>query len=423
MKCLLRISITLQLIISTSSFASFLQQLPPATQIGLHLYSSYSDRRLFGTTIEAEAPYSRGAAEWGIVHYNDKPRFPDDADTVSLAAWEAIVATLYGRQRMDPNQVRNARSKSSYDYRPVRRDHDRGRIGVEIAGAKHLFPTSMVSDACAIRVLSLMIADRLSNGPWEDYEVSTKAFTRPVIIYFNTIRQSLVASQELSLLKQKASYSKGSLDNIFIRTLGQDKDIPQNMRRKEKFAKGLTKGIVNPEQGIILVIQPTDFNDEFRPPGPSIDSVSHLQQLAARASVENLPIVVISPRFLVHQPHFGNNWEQSGFQQSSVFGGSEPARGPTPWILRDFFPPVFVWIGSAVSLARRGTSKDSERSSEVYSRVSMMQSVMNDCHAWHLYGAKEQNEKTSYQYLASTSTSAGRPTTDIIKTIFNEWSI
>jgi hypothetical protein len=413
--------ICLDILIPVSAFISCFQQLPPASQYGLRLYSIYSDRRLFGTTIEAETPYY-GAAEWGIVHYNEKPRFPDDADTVSLAAWEAIVASLPGRQRMDPNQVRNARSKSSYDYRPVRRDHDRGRIGIEIAGAKHLFPTPMVSDANAIRVLSLMIANRLSKGPWEDYEVATESFSRPVVIYFNTIRQSLVASQELSLLKQKSYHSKGSFDNIFIRTLGQDKDIPQNMRRKERFAKGLTKGVVNPEQGIILVVQPTDFNDEFRPPGPSIDSVSHLQQLAARASVENLPIVVISPRFLVHQPHFTNNWDQSGFQQSSVFGGIEPARGPTPWILRDFSPPAFVWIGSAISLHNPSPAKDSERSTQAYSRITMMQSVMNDCHAWHIYGAKEQNGKTYYQYLASTSTSAGRPTTDIIKTIFNEWS-
>ena len=171
----------------------------------------------------------------------------------------------------------------------------------------------------------------------------------------------------------------------------------------------------------------SDFNEEFRPPGPAIDSVSHLQKLAARAAVENLPIVVISPRFLVHQPTLTNNWDQTGFQQSSVFGGSEPARGPTPWILRDFFPPAFVWVGKAASLVNR-TPRLSDHDDSVdrevpyFSRVTMMQSVLNECHAWHLFGAKEHRGKTTYQYLASTSTSSGRPTLSIIHSVFDEWS-
>ena len=270
-----------------------------------------------------------------------------------------------------------------------------------------------------------MIAARLSKGPWEGYEsVTEKYFTRPVAIYFNTIKQSLVASQELGILKQISSKKECGHDNIVIRTLGQDPEIPPHMRRRTKIAKGLPKGQVNPEQGIIIVVQPSDFNDEFRPPGPAIDSVTYLQQLAARAAVENLPLVVISPRFLVHQPPFSNNWDQSGFQQSSVFGGSEPARGPTPWILRDFFPPAFVWVGSAVSLTNRRRLRDDDehKPQSFFSRVTMMQSVMNECHAWHLFGAKEQYGKTSYQYLASTSTSAGRPTSAIIRTVFDELS-
>lgn len=389
------------------------------------------------TAIDPSSPEPTYGSGWGIVHYSDnKPRFPDDAETVTLAAWEAIAATLYGKERMDPNEVRNARSRSTFDYRPVRREHDRGRIGVEIAGARNtllskhqqqlLLQTTMSpggTDADAIRQLSLMIAARLSKGPWEGYETATKPFVRPVAIYFNTIKQALVASQELGMQKRLSHQGDKDHENIFVRTLGQDPEIPVNMRRRTKIAKGLPRGQVNPEQGIVVVVQPSDFNDEFRPPGPSIDSVSHLQQLAARAAVENLPVVVISPRFLVHQPPFANNWDQSGFQQSSVFGGSEPARGPTPWILRDFFPPVFVWVGSAVSLTnRRRNPEDHYDAPNYFSRVTMMQSVMNECHAWHLFGAKELRGKTTYQYLASTSTSAGRPTSSIIKSVFDEWS-
>jgi hypothetical protein len=406
----------------TNSFAPQTTTRRSTSAIGVLPDEDFPGRRPLGTTLEHSSPGPSHHAGWGIVHYDTKPRFPNDDESVTLAAWEAIAATLYGKQRMDPNEVSNARSRSVYDYRPVRREHDRGRIGVEIAGARNLFPQPTATDASAIRQISLQLAARLTKGPWEGYETASKDFTRPVAIYFNTIKQSLFASQELGMLKRMSGAKEGEMDKIIVRTLGQDPEVPLHMRRRAKIAKGLPKGQVNPEQGIIIIVQPSDFNDEFRPPGPAIDSVPHLQQLAARASVENLPVVIVSPRFLVHQSSFSTNWDQSGFQQSSVFGGAEPARGPTPWILRDFFPPAFVWVGSAVPLARRRHQDDGHEKPYFFSRVSMMQSVMNECHAWHLFGAKEDAKKTTHQYLASTSTSAGRPTSSIIKFIFDEWS-
>lgn len=362
----------------------------------------------------AQESSNNHVVNWGIVHYDSKPRYPHDVESVSLSAWEAVASTLYGKQRMDPNEVNNVRAKSVYGRRPVRREYDRGRIGVEVDGASSLFLPRKITDTSANRQVSFLLAARLAQGPWEDFETEKKPFSRPVAVYFNTIKQSLVASQELGMLKRM--YPPSKFESVSVRTLGQDLDIPEHMQRKGKKPRGLSQGEVNPEQGIIMIVQPSDFNEEFRPPGPAVDSVSHFQQLVARAATQNLPVVVVSPRFLTYQSSFANNWEQSGYQQSSVFGGDEPARGPTPWILRDFFPPAFVWADAAVTLSRTTEAE------QPFSRVSVMQSVLNEEHAWHIFGARQDRHTVNYQYLASTSTSAGRPTMAIMKYVFHEWS-
>jgi len=363
--------------------------------------------------------------DWGVFRHEKNPIFPDDVESITIAIWEAITATLYARERLDPNIIHNARSRTLYKNVPIRRDVDRGRIGIEIDGASHLFRSNGMTNVKAIRHISLQLGAQLTKGPWEGYEKPEEEFTRPVAIYFNTIKQTLIACEELANVKRASkSVSTTSFDNIIVQTLGQDPEIPQKMKESRKRSKkGVQEGKVDPKRGIIVIVQPTDFNSEFNPPGPAVDSVSHLQQLVARAAVENLPVVIISPRFLAHQCFGSNNRDQSGFQRSSVYGGSEPPLGPTPWILRDFFPPVFAWIGCAVSLSRdevRQSNNDSDFF--FFSRVSMMQSILNEGHSWQLFGVKEYNHKQTHQYLASTNTAAGRPTIAIVKSIFDEWS-
>eukprot|EP00547_Thalassionema_nitzschioides_P008417 CAMPEP_0194225092 /NCGR_PEP_ID=MMETSP0156-20130528/38805_1 /TAXON_ID=33649 /ORGANISM="Thalassionema nitzschioides, Strain L26-B" /LENGTH=339 /DNA_ID=CAMNT_0038956903 /DNA_START=285 /DNA_END=1304 /DNA_ORIENTATION=+ len=338
-----------------------------------------------------------------------------------MAAREAVAATLYEKEQLDPNRSHNARSKTIYNNIPTRGEADRGRIGIEIDGASHLFRSGGMTDDRAVRLFSVYFGAELAKGPWKGYESIPQKFTRPVVMYFNTIKQSLIACEELANLKRIPDAST-TCNDVIIKTLGQDPKIPKSMLKKRKSTKGLLNGRVEPKQGIVIVVQPTDFNAEFQPPGPAVNSVSHLQQLVARAAIENLPVIIISPRFLRQQPFESNSLDLSGFQRSAVYGGDEPPRGPAPWILRDFFPPAFAWIGSAVTLSRLEHQESNDSSSLQFSRVSMMQSVLNKDRSWDLFGVKQDNQKLVHQYLASTSTSAGRPTMAIVKYIFEEWS-
>ena len=380
--------------------------------------------------------------DWRIERYDHpEPLFPDTIDSLTDAAWDAVAGTLYGKQRLDPNIASNAMSTSIYGYRPVRNDRDVGRIGIEIDGAKFLFHPNAESSGTAIRRVALQLGAKLCAGPWEGFEESGPD-SRPVAIYFNTIKQTLIASQEMLLLKRIALEETGSsrcYDNITILCLHENNEIPMHMHQTKRKKGGLIKGAVDPTQGIVLVVQPTDYNTEFRPPGPAIGVVGALQQLVARASVNGLPVIIISPRFLAHEHHASVGWDQSGYQRSSVFGGAEPPKGPTPWLMRDFTPPVFAWVGCALSLSAHHQGphhvglKDDHGNAFHHSRVVGTQSVMQEDHAWHLFAVKEYDadvkdvskeevDDTTYQYLASTKTSSGRPPRDIIRHIFNEWS-
>ena len=402
------------------------------------------ERRPFRTTASLQ-PDKVYFNDWGVERYDHpEPYFPDTIDSLTDAAWEAVAGTLYGKQRLDPNLASNAMSSSIYGYRPVRGEKDVGRIGLEIDGANFLFPNDPMSSGSAIRRVALQLGAKLSHGPWEGFE-DEGPDSRPVAIYFNTIRQSLIASQELRLLKRIALEQDGTYsryDNITIQCMKQDDDIPEHMQRSKLVRGGLREGTVEPSQGIVVIVQPTDYNTEFRPPGPSVGAVEALQQLVARASVHALPVVLISPRFLALDHYLDGGMDQSGFQRSAIYGGHEPPKGPTPWVMRDFTPPVFAWVGCALplsphrqSMLHSGEQKDhrtghvDERSRTYrYARVVLTQSAMQEGHPWHIFAAKEYGapnttpDHTSYQYLASTKTSSGRPPKDILRHVFNEWT-
>jgi hypothetical protein len=209
---------------------------------------------------------------------------------------------------------------------------------------------------------------------------------------------------------------------------------------------GLT-GDIDPTKGLVLIVQPTDYNAEYSPPGPSVGTVEALQKLCASAAIEHVPTVVLSPRFLANEiPYSGGSWDQSGFQQSAIYGGIEPPRGPTPWVMRDFSPPVFSWVGCALPLGRTSKFRDTMGEPSYYSGVSLLQSVMHKGHSWHLFVTKEQlgsdkqqheeqrtaasstaansSSKTTkkYQYLASTKSASGRPTRNVLRRIFGEFA-
>ena len=329
--------------------------------------------------------------EWGIETIDDpsqRPQCPKSFEEVAEEAFTAISSTLYFKQKLDPNIASNAMAVSIHDKRPVGFAHfpvgrDVGRLGIEIDGARFLLTEgssksnenqdtvdanspqrdlasydiansingrmlsprkygqhTVALEGRALRRYSIILGAKLSQGHWAgledniDSEHDAENASRPVALFFNTIRQALMASKELQLLQKVAKVEKkeGKYDNIRILCLGQD-DIPKDMlqkpttdsngkkRRKWGGSKALSEGFVNPKNGIILIVQPTDYNNEANPASPVIGTVQQLQKLAAAASIAHLPTVAISPRLT--EQFDGNGIEQSGYQKSSTYGGIE----------------------------------------------------------------------------------------------------
>jgi hypothetical protein len=433
------------------------------------MYSEERPRRLISNDLrhhQRRRATEIASNDWGVEHHVPPPAsFPDTVETVADAAFNAISATLYDKQMLDPNVVQNAyQGDTVHGRRPVRNSWDAGRIGVEIDGAKYLFSGSSLLDrsfsdsgeitnADAVRRVALNLAEKLSRAPWDGHESEpTLGPRRPVVLYFNQIRQALAASYELRVLKKQAA-SEGNgqaYEKVTIVNLGNGATIPEEMtlhrprgRGKPKHAR-LAAGKVDPTRGLLLVVQPSDYNDEYRPPGPAIGALESFQKLIARASVEEIPVVCLSPRFLANDDPAATSWDQSGYQQSATYGGLEPPRGPTPWLLRDFSPPSFCWVGNALELSGASSPptgasfQDSSGRESYYSRISLMQSVMHKGHAWHMFAGKDllrirtdirDRETTSssvlrseYQYLASTKSASGRPTREVMRRLFGEFA-
>lgn len=408
----------------------------------LETSSSYSDRipqRLNLTIPPSPSKPQSYIEEWGLSRECPQ-EFPSTVDEVVDAAFLAIAGTLCQSQRMDPNVASNAMSKSIFTQRPVRNKSDCGRIGLEIDGVEHLFTgPHRLTPASGIRRIALLLAAKLSNEeswmPFEQAKQKKSSKCRPVTLCFNTIKQALVASNDLKQLEWEHANGPGRnggvspFENIRIQCI-QD-GVPKEMRLNplgRRRNNGLADGYVAASNGFLLVVQPTDYNLEHKPPGPAVDAIGNFQRLVAQASIEELPIIVLSPRFLSNESPYGG-WDQSGYQQSATYGGIEPPRGPTPWIMRDFTPPVFCWIGDALKLNKPPPSARFDDCQDYYcylSRMAMSHSVMDSGHPWNLFVAKEctmhHNEKrsTEYLYLGSTRSAAGRPTRAILKKILED---
>jgi hypothetical protein len=216
-------------------------------------------------------------------------------------------------------------------------------------------------------------------------------------------------------------------------------------------SRNLANGKVDPTKGIILVVQPSDSNNEFKPPTPVFGTLNVLQRLLARSSVHLIPVVVISPRLTesFHNHQQGNvGFDQSGFQQSSTYGGIEPPKGTTPWLLRDFIPPVYSYVGCAYRLSRQQSqpftyleeisslskvlNKNTNHDDVGYlTRVAITQSICQPGHPWHLFAVEttiakslvSPSSSTRYHYIASAQASAGRPTTSIIRDVLSEYKL
>ena len=280
--------------------------------------------------------------EWGLVHDGKARRCPMTPFQVANDVFDAIAGTLYKKQKLDPSVASNARSNSLYSHRPTRSTSDEGRIGIEIDGAEFLF-RSCISPDRAQRIFSLILAAKLSHDfSWNEFEDKDHKINsfRPVALSFNTIKEALLARREMQILQNDChtEMERNAFNYITIQTLSdglpQDLFIPKSVKRKHGRLRHLA---ANPKKGLMLVVQPTDFNQEFDPARPSLNSLNDLQKLTTCALIQQTPVVVISPRFLSYGQSEApdNEISQSRFQQASYYGGKEPPRGPAPFILRD----------------------------------------------------------------------------------------
>lgn len=452
-----------------------------------------------------ETEAQKGFEQWGVEYIKDassRPLCPSSLDEVAEEAFNSITSTLYCKQKLDPNIVTNALAVSVHEKRPVGfafwpKGRDVGRLGIEVDGLRNLLIEPSLNkdsklrrgndlkmyklsnklnknmafekraaqhvielEAIALRRFSLILASKLSRSVW-DHEVDIEGKepkSRPVALFFNTIRQALLATNELQKLKRVSAFRghRDAYDDIRILCLGQD-SIPADMhmlenrnkdangkdRRKWGTSKELSDGKIDPKKGLVLIVQPTDYNNDISPPSPSVSTVQHLQELLATASVAYIPAVTISPRLT--EQFDGNGIEQSGYQLSSTYGGIEPPKGPTPWILRDFIPPIFSYVGEAISLTRKPPTPSNddifndfgknEFEMSYLSRVAMMQSVLEEGHPWHLYVVenissyrfldgknKITGREENFHYVASTKPNNGRPPKRAILDILSNWN-
>ena len=218
---------------------------------------------------------------------DDDCKFPESLYSLARKASHAIRGTLYQQNKLDPNIVSNAMRTSRFDYRPLAfasanpPGRDIGRLGIELDGLRYLlFPKMKHTDDVlqsfqlenkAMIRLSLYMAGMLSHHPWieeEDNDDTSNSSSsgRPIAMYFNSLGQALMASQELRLLKkvqQQTNNQISMFDTIRILCLGQD-DIPKDMipdyndkkgRRKWGTSSDIRDGKVRPENGLMMIVQ------------------------------------------------------------------------------------------------------------------------------------------------------------------------
>jgi hypothetical protein len=434
---------------------------------------------------------------WGVdmpskseLHHT-APQFPSTFEDVAEQAFEAIAGTICGLQRPDPNFASNAMHSSVLDYRPT---HSRyasikrwingdehtiskkdlevpARMGIEIDGASFLLLKEHLqndikgtAEGRAMIIFSLELAQRLVASPWNGFE-DARSGLRSCAVFYNTMDQALMASRELSRLKEEVCANKDGnrdmLDQIHISWLGQG-SLPEHLGKKRGK---------KPTNGLVLVVKPTDYDIDspirnIGRPTVYADCIEKLQRILFQASAASLPAIVISPRLTELAPlvqpitthtYKTGPWghEQSNYQRSATYGGLEPPVGPTSWLLRDLIPPVYFWVACSLDIAgantlrKRKLSKPSLRSLAAsyrnqqqtetgedqkddgateysfYSRLAMTQTTMETNHPFHIFAVEENasNEdwQTSHQFIGSSMASRGRPNSGIMKDIFAEW--
>jgi hypothetical protein len=342
---------------------------------------------------------------------------------------------------MDPNIVQNALlGDRVFGRRPVRDPvWDAGRIGIEIDGpnVNVMYVALLVAAQASLQQRQRYHHHR-GVGSSSSVSSSRNDLMIPVAVYFDSVRETLAARALLQRLQQQQrggttliipDQVRAGLANVEIRSLvadngrlpatmtmqqsnksmnnSNDNNDDSNNIKKKHDSRPLAQRIlpVDPTKGILLVVQPTEAG------------IMPLQRLSALATLARLPVVMLSPRMTreVTSP-----WDQSGYQQASAYGGAEPPTGPTPWLMRDFWPPVYSWIwqndfGYTHSILHQKQSWD------IFDCPVTVRSRRWDSGG---DGGGDDDDTTTVaccHYLASTVNCAGRPTQDILRKIAQEY--
>lgn len=319
---------------------------------------------------------------WGVSQNPTETRipFPVSLDELAKSICATIREELLPREksdasRYDPHVLHNVLHGDTILHRRPSRSHenDRQRMGIEVEGED-------------MTLVALKTAHELCRS---EEEVA-------VAIYFSSLKEALIASKVFQLLQSRYvtdTNETSACDRIEINVLHRTSGLPNRLlqRQKETARKRKNKQQQRPNntnqperRGYVIIVQPVGM------------LLEGLQRIVARATLHSLPVILLSPRM----NHFTlTPWDQSGFQQSAYYGGSEPPRGPTPWLMRDFTPPILSWI--------RTTD------------FCLWQTIRHRNHCWDIFA----RTRGDFLYLASTQKAAGRPTAWLVDRLFEVVSV
>ena len=368
-------------------------------QISMRGFRGDSASRLGADVISDERDRERSRArrktrldEWSFEQLSDHREFPCSYGAIVEEAVEALGATLVGSQRPSPNVVGNAIG-NVLQYRPAHRTRpgSNERMGIEVDGLSFLDGSFRTEDS-ALRFFSILLAREISHSFDKNCRVA---------IFFSSLEESLLAVNDLKKMDVSA--------NISINCITQD-SLPASMMKGSERKRDHNRDI--DKSNVVLIVKPSDLANGRLQPGMS----DRLQKIFFQASASSVPTVVLSPRLseLSSRVRPGmNGLEQSGFQESSSYGGLEPPK-QTLWLLRDLVPPAYTWAITKVSC---GEGRDHLAS------VAMRQTAMETGHRYDMFVmdeprgwgvGREGGGRADYNYAGSTSSFKGRPTISIM---------
>lgn len=291
-------------------------------------------------SLSISARHERLLEKWSVRYELDceHKRFPTSAEELGELVSHSLQDFYAGRTPPSPNQIHNQVYGNVIQRRPIAQDQSRVSVELDVPRAK-------------LDTIALLTAGKLQV---------------PVTLLFPTIFEAARATTILQKLYPEYR------DHIEISVLTDDITL-HNPLSRPRTPKQRQVGDTDPTNGVVMIV------------GASLDrQIAALQRTVIHANAAARPVVLLSPRL-----EYSGPYEQS-VDEVAMFGGAEPPNGPTPFLLRDFCPPILS-VCHAASLG-------------------LVQDVRTARHDWEWYTADGT-------YLASTQSLTGRPTREIARVV------